>query len=515
MDNRPPISHPYPVSAAQSGAPPRPTHSPSVGYDDDQLGGEHRGARNDYGNPNFVPTPPSPEAGANKLSPLAGTEGYPDWWTMEDEEAERQYLQQGMFNWKELRSWRFWFRKEWWYWYLAFIVISVLVILMVLYHDQIVHWLMPAANWMKNLPGGWAIPIAVLFIISFPPLFGHEIVAVLCGVVWGLWIGFGIVCAGTFIGEIGNYYAFKYCCRARAEKIEKGNMNYACLSYVMREGSIWLVIAARLSAIPGHFTTAVFATCGMNIWVFCLAAFVTLPKQLITVYLGVIFAQNQKKGTKERIISYTVLCIGFLLTIGSAWWIYHKMHQVRVIVWRQRRVANNTKGIAMNSLGRDTEAQDDEDIRPILRRLSQRQHGHPETRLYDEGAYDSRQSYVNPYDIHYKRNDDMSVYHVDAMSERVHMEQDIGNRIHESLENHRPPAPPTSYSTRKQVPSAFPEARPHQGSSLRRDVSSASAYGGTEPTVVPSSFPVPAPAPYNPEQVAAYKEYTQQHEQRP
>jgi len=25
---------------------------------------------------------------------------------------------------------------------------------------------------------------------------------------------------------------------------------------------------ARLSAIPGHFTTAIFATCGMNIWVF-------------------------------------------------------------------------------------------------------------------------------------------------------------------------------------------------------------------------------------------------------
>lgn len=108
MDNRPHISHPYPVSASSGAA--RPTHSPSAGYDDGQLGG----ARNDYGNPNFVPTPPSPEAGANKLSPLAGTEGYPDWWTMEDEEAERQYLQQGMFNWKEMGSWRFWFRKEWW-----------------------------------------------------------------------------------------------------------------------------------------------------------------------------------------------------------------------------------------------------------------------------------------------------------------------------------------------------------------------------------------------------------------
>jgi hypothetical protein len=36
-------------------------------------------------------------------------------------------------------------------------------------------------------------------------LFGHEIVAILCGVVWGLWIGFAIVAAGTFLGELGNF----------------------------------------------------------------------------------------------------------------------------------------------------------------------------------------------------------------------------------------------------------------------------------------------------------------------
>lgn len=55
---------------------------------------------------------------------------------------------------------------------------------------------------MKNLPAGWVIPIAVMFVISFPPLFGHEIVAILCGVVWGLWVGFGIVAAGTMLGEV-------------------------------------------------------------------------------------------------------------------------------------------------------------------------------------------------------------------------------------------------------------------------------------------------------------------------
>lgn len=38
-----------------------------------------------------------------------------------------------------------------------------------------------------------------------PQLFGHEIIAILCGVVWGLWIGFAIVAAGTFLGELGNF----------------------------------------------------------------------------------------------------------------------------------------------------------------------------------------------------------------------------------------------------------------------------------------------------------------------
>ena len=80
----------------------------------------------------------------------------------------------------------------------------------------------PLADSSFQLKFGWLIPIAGLFVISFPPvrlsfhsrsdlsnecmqLFGHEIVAVICGLVWGLGIGFAIVCAGTLIGEIGNY----------------------------------------------------------------------------------------------------------------------------------------------------------------------------------------------------------------------------------------------------------------------------------------------------------------------
>jgi len=38
-----------------------------------------------------------------------------------------------------------------------------------------------------------------------PQLFGHEIVAILCGLVFGLLKGFAIVAAGTLLGEIGNF----------------------------------------------------------------------------------------------------------------------------------------------------------------------------------------------------------------------------------------------------------------------------------------------------------------------
>jgi uncharacterized membrane protein YdjX (TVP38/TMEM64 family) len=45
----------------------------------------------------------------------------------------------------------------------------------------------------------------LLYYNSSFQLFGHEIVAVLCGLVWGLGWGFAIVAAGTFVGEVGNF----------------------------------------------------------------------------------------------------------------------------------------------------------------------------------------------------------------------------------------------------------------------------------------------------------------------
>jgi len=133
-----------------------------------------------------------------------------------------------------------------------------------------IQYLRPFSEHVRDLPAGWLIPIAILVIISFPPLFGHEIVALLCGVVYGLWIGFGIVAAGTFIGErrwntmiyllqhvadhgtVGTWFAFQYLLRRKAEKLERTNLNYGALARLTRDGGFWVSAAPFASGHMHH-----------------------------------------------------------------------------------------------------------------------------------------------------------------------------------------------------------------------------------------------------------------------
>ncbi|KAJ7485175.1 hypothetical protein B0H11DRAFT_2018366 [Mycena galericulata] len=267
--------------------------------------------------------------------------------------SEAKALNDGFLSWKQLTNWRFWIRREWLTYYIVGTLILVLTALISIFHTQIVHWLTPVTQWMHGLKYGFFVPIGILFVISFPPLFGHEIVAVLCGIVWGLWIGFAIVCAGTFIGEVGNFYAFKYCCRARGAKMERTQIPYACLARCVRTGGFKIALIARFSAIPGHFTTAVFSTCGMGIFTFCIAAFLSLPKQFITVYLGVILEQSSDgtTSTKSRIISDSVLGATFLVTILAMWYILHQMALVKPAVIYDRRKARQGKQVRVELYG--------------------------------------------------------------------------------------------------------------------------------------------------------------------
>ncbi|KAF4618399.1 hypothetical protein G7Y89_g14904 [Cudoniella acicularis] len=231
-------------------------------------------------------------------------------------------------------------------WWILSIVILVLVALMMLKHDQIVTALQPVSSNIRSKPWGFIIPILILIIISFPPLFGHEIIALLCGVVYGLWIGFAIVAAGTFLGEIGTWYAFKHALRKKAIKLERTNLNYGAMAALSREGGFWIVLLIRFSIIPSHFSTAVFSTCDVKFWHFAVATFLTLPKQILLVYLGVIFNSENK----DNRINYLIFALTFLVTIVAGIYIYTKMRQFKkslLEAQEQRRLEKQAMGSDM------------------------------------------------------------------------------------------------------------------------------------------------------------------------
>ncbi|KAH8922294.1 hypothetical protein BT69DRAFT_1180359, partial [Atractiella rhizophila] len=190
--------------------------------------------------------------------------------------------------------------------WLGLLVIVAASLVLDHYKDQVVGGLRPVGEKLRDIPGGWAIPIGIIFVLSFPPLFGAEIIIILIGLIWGLWIGFGITSAGTLIGELGNFYLFMLL-QKLADKYERKNMQWALLAHIVREGGFKIVLACRYSAIPSHLTTAIFSTCGTGFWAFTIAAILSLPQKLPFVYAGVIFESSADgtETTSDRIIFAT------------------------------------------------------------------------------------------------------------------------------------------------------------------------------------------------------------------
>ncbi|RPD69736.1 hypothetical protein L226DRAFT_471368 [Lentinus tigrinus ALCF2SS1-7] len=243
------------------------------------------------------------------------------------------------FDWKRLRQllhWRRFTTKR--VTLIAGVSIIAFTIVFLVYQSRIEDALLPFSDWLRDTPGAWVIPIAVMFVISFPPLFGHELVGFLCGDVWGVWLGFAIFAAGTVLGELGNFYAFKWFCGARGRKLEEKQLKYGLYAQVVREGGLKVPVIMRFSLIPSHFTTAIFSTCGMNVFIFLASAILSLPKQLAVVYIGV--SQNNSgtrdsaKGIKAGVIIGTLI-----VTIFAMRYINKKVDEVKHRVVYARRKA--------------------------------------------------------------------------------------------------------------------------------------------------------------------------------
>jgi uncharacterized membrane protein YciS (DUF1049 family) len=137
-----------------------------------------------------------------------------------------------------------------------------------------------------------------------------------------------------------------YTLRRKAIELERKNLNYGALARLTRDGGFWIVLIIRLSAIPSHFSTAVFSTCNVKFWHFFVATFLSLPKQIFLVYLGVLLVQQKESNTIQTVMFGAV----FVVTMVLGVWIWFKMKKIKKVLLEeqaQRREARLQEEMAM------------------------------------------------------------------------------------------------------------------------------------------------------------------------
>ncbi|KAF7354302.1 hypothetical protein MVEN_01118500 [Mycena venus] len=178
-----------------------------------------------------------------------------------------------------------------------------------------------------------------MIILSFPPY----ILSVLCGVAFQFATGCFVDALGTILGEVANYFVFKYACGARGRKLEENNIEYGALAHVVRQGGFWIVLIMRYSAIPGHLLTPIFSTVGVPFLVFLGAAILSVPKSFVSVYVGWAAKPENDANTTAEIVSKVVLGVKLCITIGALWWINRRVKQAKEEYIYSRRKARQAK----------------------------------------------------------------------------------------------------------------------------------------------------------------------------
>lgn len=115
-----------------------------------------------------------------------------------------------------------------------------------------------------------------------------------------------------------------------------------------------IVLLIRFSAIPSHFSTAVFATCGVNFWAFAIATLLTLPKQIFLVYLGVLLVQDHADNSAKNI----VFAVAFVATLAMAVYIWWKMRKIKRVLLEEQAARRKARVVGGDVVGDEGEGRE-------------------------------------------------------------------------------------------------------------------------------------------------------------
>lgn len=176
---------------------------------------------------------------------------------------------------------------------------------------------------MEQIKVAW-LPLAVLIaLVSIPPLFGHEILAIIAGFVYGTGPGFAILAISSIIGESIVYFTLRTFFHGYLNSFrQRFGQSYGVFVTVVEDGGILMLWLIRMSIIPPHFSTPLFSSLdNITWWKWMIANVAASP---VKFYPPVFIGSLLRDERKNSLVGDFALAISILITVAVLWIIRRK-----------------------------------------------------------------------------------------------------------------------------------------------------------------------------------------------
>ncbi|KAH9999342.1 Golgi apparatus membrane protein TVP38 [Russula vinacea] len=185
----------------------------------------------------------------------------------------------------------------------------------------------------REHPLGWLLLVALIQIVSIPPMIGHTTVVNLCGFTYGTMKGFLVAApaslvASTVVFVVLRYLFSKVLC-SWSRKVEM----WKALEAVIDAKGLPLIVLIRISPFPPWvYSNSLFASIqSVSVWQFMAATICSFPRFLLHAFIGSRMAslsdgkQREHMDTVETKVVNGILIVAGVLSGAAAGWILYAL----------------------------------------------------------------------------------------------------------------------------------------------------------------------------------------------
>lgn len=135
-----------------------------------------------------------------------------------------------------------------------------LIILAWIYSHRFFGWLSAVSASWRELPGGWLIVFALVFVSAFPPMIGYSTANTIAGFVFGFPLGWPIVAVACVAGSLCAFLASRTVLSRYVDRMVGKDPRFVALGQVLRRDGIWYLTGIRFCPLPFSLSNGFLAT---------------------------------------------------------------------------------------------------------------------------------------------------------------------------------------------------------------------------------------------------------------